>query len=104
MDSLAKSDIFFFITTIAVVILTILASIALVYAIKFLRDLRVMGREVKRQWEIIEADIEEARHFVQKESGRVVSIAGLLGRLFKAGSRRRTKRKEGRGSSDESQE
>ena len=38
MDSIVKSEIFFFITSIAVIVLSIGAAVVLVYAIRVLRD------------------------------------------------------------------
>lgn len=47
MDSILKSDIFFFITTIAIVLLTVLLATALVYLIGLLRNLRESSFIVK---------------------------------------------------------
>lgn len=43
-----KSDIFFFITSVCVVALTILLSIILVYVIKIMKDFREVSTTVKK--------------------------------------------------------
>jgi hypothetical protein len=48
MDSLMKSDIFFFVATIALVIIAIALIVAIVYAILILRDVRAVTDRLKR--------------------------------------------------------
>ncbi len=66
MDSFVKADIFFFITTIAVVVLVILVSIALVYLIRFLRDMSHVSKRVREEGDEIINDISEFRASVKK--------------------------------------
>lgn len=47
MESLAKSDIFFVVTTVAIVVLTVLFSILLVYAIRTARIVKESVAKVK---------------------------------------------------------
>jgi uncharacterized protein YpmB len=93
METLAKSDIFFFITSIAVVILTVLLSIALVYAIKILREAKKLTAEAKIQGEALLADIDDARRYLKREGMRLGSLAGLAGRFL--GGKRRGRKSEG---------
>ena len=53
MTSIIKSDIFFFITTIAIVVVTIGAVVALVYLVQILRDMRDLSRRAKDEGERI---------------------------------------------------
>jgi len=97
MDTLAKSDIFFFITSIAVIILTILGAIALVYAIKLLRDAKAVMAEVKRQSEVIISDIDDARAYVKREGLKLGAYLGILGSFFRkrgAAKKRRVREAE----------
>lgn len=55
IENILKSDIFFFVTTIAVVVVTLLSVVVSVYAIKILRDIRFMVGDIKFKY-----------HFVQK--------------------------------------
>ncbi len=55
MESLAKSDIFFLVTTVAIVVLTILFSILLVYAI---RTARIVKESVTKLKETVDSSSE----------------------------------------------
>ena len=49
MDTLIRADIFFFITSLAVVIITIAVVVALIIAIKILRDIHYVSRRVRER-------------------------------------------------------
>ena len=51
METLAQANIFFFITTIAVIIFTLLGSIALYYLIRILHDVRASTALLKEKVE-----------------------------------------------------
>jgi hypothetical protein len=53
MGEILKSDIFFFVTTIAVIIVTIVATIMGIYGIKILRDVRLVVKDVKFKYRFI---------------------------------------------------
>ena len=89
MDTLAKSDIFFFITAVAVIILTILAAIALVYGIKLMRDARQIMAEVKRQGEVLIEDMDDARAYLKREGLKIGAFVSLVSGFFKGKSRSR---------------
>ena len=76
MEDLAQADIFFFVTTIAVVVITVLLVVLLVYAIKFVRDARVIAKMVLDEAHEIMDDVDEFRKNVKHKAGR---ISGLLG-------------------------
>ncbi len=48
METIAKADVFFFVTTISVVVLTILLITALFYIIKILKDFKEISGVVKK--------------------------------------------------------
>jgi uncharacterized membrane protein (DUF106 family) len=59
METLAKADIFFFVTTIAVIILTILISICFYYLSGALRNLRDITATLKEGVDKAEERVEE---------------------------------------------
>ena len=89
MDTLAKSDIFFLITSIAVVIVTALLAVALIYAISILREAKKISAAVKDESAAVIADIAEARRFVRKEGMKFGTLVGLAGRFIKGTHRRK---------------
>ena len=60
MDSLIHADIFFFITSIAVVVVTVVFIIASFYLIPTLKNLRDVSRTLKRGVDKAEESIEDA--------------------------------------------
>lgn len=100
MDTLVKADIFFFVTTIAVILLTTGFTVALVYLIKILRDLRELVSEMHDTADDVMEDIEE---FTAEMRRRQVSIS-IFSRIVQSfvsalvfhdkGSRRGKKRKK----------
>lgn len=53
MDELLKADIFFFITSVAVVVVAVLMAVALVYAIRILRDVSDAVALLKKEAESV---------------------------------------------------
>ena len=74
METFIKADIFFFVTTIAVVVFTALASIALYYLILGLQSFKNMAKK-------LEAEQENAEEFV-KETVERVTDSNIFNFLF----------------------
>lgn len=89
MDAgILNSEIFFFITTISTVVLTILLAIALIYGIKVLKDLKYIVSKVKEEGDQILQDAREVRMAIKEKSGNLFS---LLMAFFTLKNRRKTK-------------
>ncbi|HCM36699.1 MAG: hypothetical protein A3J30_04705 [Candidatus Wildermuthbacteria bacterium RIFCSPLOWO2_02_FULL_47_9c] len=94
IDTLVREDIFFFITSVAVVIITVALVAALFQFILILRDVRHVSRCLREEADRILADAEDLRRFVKKEGRRVIDfkdlISGVIGAFLpKRKSRRR---------------
>jgi uncharacterized protein YoxC len=77
-NSFLHADIFFFITTIAVVIFSVLLVIALIYLVKILRDVRKVVHTVEEEVEQIKGDVHDA-HTGIRESSMMKKIKQFLG-------------------------
>ena len=62
MNDFMKQDIFFFVTTIAVVILTILLAILIIYIIKISRDVKHISEKARTEADLISRDLSDLRH------------------------------------------
>lgn len=78
MDSLIQADIFFFVTTIAVVVVGIAALIALVYLILFLRDVHEFFHIVRKEAAVIIDDIEAFRENIEGKANKISKLLGVL--------------------------
>jgi len=85
MDTLVQADIFFFITSIAIVLVTIATLIALFFLIRILRDLSRVSSRVREQSDRVLSDAIDIKELV----------GSVLGALFRRKrSRGSRKRKE----------
>ena len=78
MTEFMKADIFFFITTIAVVILTVAAVVFMVYLIGVMRNVRDISELVKVQSKEISDDIGELRANIKREGIRLKHFADFM--------------------------
>ena len=61
MNDFMKQDIFFFVTTIAVVLLTLLLAILMIYIIKITRDVKYILQKAKTEADLISQDLSDLR-------------------------------------------
>ncbi|MEK7542650.1 MAG: hypothetical protein AAB524_03035 [Patescibacteria group bacterium] len=96
MDTLLKADIFFFITTAAMVVIAITVLIALFFLIQILRDARHVSRRIREQSDRILLDVEDLRNFIKKEGKKAMDIKelveGVIGTFFPKRKSRRVKK------------
>jgi uncharacterized protein YoxC len=78
MENLIQSDIFFFVTTIAVVIVSIVVIVAGIYLVKTLKDIRETIRIVKEEASLIIDDVDELRSDIK---GKVKLVSGFVGAI-----------------------
>ncbi len=79
MDSLAKADIFFFITSCAIAIFAIAGIIAAVYLTKILNDIKAITSTARREVENIIDDVGELREDLKEEGKGLISKLFILG-------------------------
>jgi hypothetical protein len=82
MTEIIHADIFFFITAIAVVVVSIGLLIALYYVIDILRDVRVVMKKVRKASDELEQDFEDLRANIKKEGVVVRTIFELAVRFI----------------------
>jgi len=87
MESLIQADIFFFITTIVVIVLGILSAIILFYITTILADIREISRIARSESEGIAEDIKHIRQEVNDELQRgpsiIFSLIKVIRNLFR---------------------
>jgi hypothetical protein len=83
MASLIHADIFFFVTTIVVVIVGTALTIALIYLAKVLSDIKEITRQVKEEAILVRGDIADLRRDVKREGFRIERFVSFFRTLFK---------------------
>lgn len=78
MNETLHANIFFFITSVAVVVVTLMSLVILWYVIVILKEIRAIVSRVRKASENLERDIDFLRGEVKSTSARVVSIVGTV--------------------------
>lgn len=100
MQALVHADIFFFISTICLVVLSLFAAVGLYFVIGILRDVKDVSARLKKASVDIEKDLDKLRDAVKGEGVKVKGIADLvLGFIIRKLTPKIAKRK--RASNDE---
>ncbi len=92
MGTLIHADVFFFVTTIAVIIVTALLALALLYLIRVLRQVEEIGKDIKAETVLIREDIRDLRGAVHKEGFKLQAFTEFFKRLFTKRRASRSKR------------
>lgn len=82
MDTLMHADIFFFITTVAVVLVAFCALIILIYVIQILHRARKIADLVHEETILFRKDIEALRTSVKVEGFKLKSVIRFIRRLL----------------------
>jgi len=82
MENFIKADIFFFITSIAVVISTIGVIVVAVYVVRILRDMKHISKKVSEEGDKIIEDVEYLRETAKAEGMKIKNITDFFINLF----------------------
>jgi len=74
MNDFLKMDVFFVVSTIAVVVVALLLSYAIYKAIRILRKVEEISDSVSQETALIRGDIEEARLAARREGYRLAGV------------------------------
>ncbi len=75
METFIKADIFFFVTTIALVVLTLLLATMLYYGIRFSRNMYLVSRDVKKEIDSVVLVVRTVREFVEDKGVSAMRFA-----------------------------
>lgn len=87
METLLKADIFFFVTTVAVLALAALAAAVLVYVIKILRDAKYMSERIRGETDELINDFRALRGKIREEGMKWAHLAEFFGGRKKGGAK-----------------
>ena len=93
MDKLIHADIFFFITTCALVLLTIILAIVFSYGVFIAKNINHIVKRIKEQSDNISEDIEVARQKIKDQGLKFASIIAFIKSLSIFNSIRKSRKK-----------
>jgi uncharacterized protein YpmB len=76
-------DVFFFISSLATIILTILLIILLVYLISFARDLKFISGKAKIEAENLAKDLSDLRQSIKRQGFKIKNLAKFFINILK---------------------
>ena len=83
MDTLVKSDLFFFVTTIALVVVSLGMLAVIVYVLYILKEMKALIQLVKNETELIREDMGDLRSHVRTEGFKWSSLFIFFRKLWK---------------------
>lgn len=97
MSDILQTNIFFVITSVAVVVVTILVAVILVYVLYIVRNLKEMSDRLKEGSELLAGDFKELHEKIRNGNGGFKNVLSfVLGKVFTR--RRRNSRRSAPGS------
>ena len=91
MDTLIHADIFFFVTTIAVVIVAAVLTVVLIYLAKVLSNIKKITEQVHEEAVLFREDLRDLRGQVRHEGFKVQRLIDFLNKLAKRKKNSRSK-------------
>ncbi len=85
MDSVTRADVFFAVTTGAVVVLSVLVAGVLVYVLRILRDARAVSKHIREESARIVADVSSLRQTLVDEAKAVRGYVDDIARRVAGG-------------------
>ncbi len=103
MDKLVHADIFFFITTCAIVLLTIILAVAFVYGIFIAKNVNYVVKKIKEESDNISGDIAHARQKIREQGMKVASYVEFFRSLVSFGSAKKAKKRSSKKTEEDSE-
>ena len=94
MEMVLQTNIFFFITSIAVIIVTVLVVIGLFYILSILRNIKDISNKAKRGSEILAEDFSIIHNKVKKNDFKIGHVVDFFIQLIPMKRRRSAKTKK----------
>ena len=93
MDTLIHADIFFFVTTIAVIVITVALTVLIVYLVKVFRSIRKIADMVSDETVLVRKDIADLRSEVRVRGARALGAFDWIERFFGKTKKSRSRKK-----------
>ena len=91
MDNLLQANIFFFIASISVILLTSILIVVLIYIAQILNNFKHLTRRARAEGDLIASDIAELRQEIKRDGFRFKSFFEFFENIFKRTKGRKKK-------------
>lgn len=93
MDTLLHADVFFFVTTIAVVIFTIALTVLIVYLVQLCRSLRKIADAIDEEVVLVRQDMNDLRNGIRKRGEQASAVISWIGQFWGINKKSRSNKK-----------
>jgi len=83
MTEFLKQDIFFFVTTIAVIVLSLLMIVVMIYVWKIVSDIKYITKKARREADLIADDIADLRENIRERGFKWRYVFRFFNNLWK---------------------
>ncbi len=83
MTDFYQMHVFFFITSVAVVVLTVIFAVILIYLIKILKDIKYISHKAKSEADIISGELSELRQNVKEQGAKFKFLSSFFSNIYK---------------------
>lgn len=94
MSDFVKMDVFFVVTTIAVIVVACMLGIALYYMIRILRNVDHVSQIVSDEGDLVRGDIAEMRSAIKREGFKWATLGSFARKRAESFMRPRSKKNE----------
>jgi hypothetical protein len=84
MNNFLQQDIFFFVTTVSVLLVAVLVGFILFYVYRIVKTVDYISKKVKDETDIISAELGELRANIRKEGVKVKHFTKFFSRVRKS--------------------
>lgn len=88
MTEFLKMDVFFFITSVAVILLALLVAYVLWQVSRILKHIEHISEQVAQEAGTIRGDLAEVRADIKRGKGKLKSLFGFFGKIQKRASKK----------------
>ena len=93
MDTLIHADIFFFVTTIAVVVFTIAITVLVVYLVQIARSVQKIADAVNDEVSLVRRDMSDLRSGIRERGAQAGAAIDWIKQFFGIAKKSRSKKK-----------
>ena len=88
MNEFLKMDVFFFTTTVSVVVFSILGVVVFVKVSRILKNIEHISQQISLESDNVRHDLAEVRDDIRRGKGKLKSLWGLFGKISKRASKK----------------
>lgn len=92
MNDFYQMHVFFFISSLGFIILSVILTVALIYIIKILRDIKYISQKAKSEADILSGELSELRQNVREQGSKLKFFSSFFNNIYKKSKEQKSKK------------